>query len=206
MYLPPHFEETDTAVIAQLIAAFPLATIIGNGPQGLVANHIPLLLEGSDILIGHVALANDMHRIIEAGQPVLAIFRSEDSYISPNWYPTKRQHHRHVPTWNYEVVHCEGAISFSNEIKLKRAVVGKMTKYFERQSNGDSAWRMADAPADFMATMLENIVAVQIDITRITAKAKLGQNRDAVDAAGAADRLRSRGQEHLAKRMRAVMN
>lgn len=202
MYLPPHFEETDSAAVAELLRRYPLAAIVAQSEQGLFANHIPLFRSDENTLIGHVALANDMHRLLCDGQEVLAIFRGEDAYVSPNWYPSKQEHHRHVPTWNYQVTHIEGAIRFSHDEKAKRAVVGRLTKAHEERVNGAEAWRMADAPTDYMAEMLDNIVALTISIRRVLAKSKLSQNREPRDHANVARELASRGGDSLAAAMR----
>lgn len=201
MYLPDHFRETDEAAVAGLIEDHPLACIVAQTAEGLIANHIPLLPGRPGEMIGHVALGNDMHRLIAEGQEVLAIFRAEEGYISPNWYPGKAEHHRVVPTWNYRVVHVHGAISFQHDEPAKRAAVGLLTSRRERRANGDAAWRMADAPADYMETMLAGIVAFRIAVRRITAKSKLSQNREARDLQGAVAGLRAAGEEALAGRM-----
>lgn len=202
MYIPPHFQEIRSEAIAAIIDAAPLACIVAQTTEGLIANHIPLLVvpDGS-ALIGHVALANDMHRLISAGQEVLVIFRGEDAYISPNFYPSKPEHHRHVPTWNYEVVHVYGAIGFQHDIQAKRAAVGLLTRTHERRLNGDRAWRMADAPKDYMEAMLDGIVALRIDVRRTLAKSKLSQNREERDYRGAIDGLRASGHDEMADRM-----
>lgn len=202
MYMPEHFRETDAAEVAGLMAAFPLACIVAQTAQGLVANHVPLMADGESALIGHIALNNDMHRLIAEGGTVLAIFRGQDGYVSPNLYPTKAEHHRHVPTWNYQVVHVEGTIRFQRDDKAKRAVVGRLTRAHEARLNGDQAWRMADAPRDYLETMLAAIVAFRIDITGIAAKAKLSQNREAVDHAGVVTSFEARGLDVMAARMR----
>ena len=202
MYLPPHFEETDPAEIAELVSSYPLATIVAQTGGGLSANHAPLFFEGEARLIGHIARANDMHRSLADGQEVLAIFRGEDAYVSPNWYPSKAEHHRHVPTWNYRLAHIEGAIRFSHEEKAKRAAVGRLTKLMEERTNGEQAWRMADAPADYMAGMLDGIVAFSIEIRRIAAKSKLSQNREPADARAVAEELERRGEAGLAGAMK----
>jgi transcriptional regulator len=202
MYLPDHFVETDPSAVAGLIAAFPLAAIVAQTAQGLIANHIPVMAEGDTALIGHIALNNDMHRLIPDHTEVLAIFRGQDGYVSPNLYPTKPAHHCHVPTWNYQVVHVAGRISFQHDDKVKRAIVGRLTKDHEARMNGDAAWRMADAPRDYMETMLAAIVAFRIEITGIAAKSKLSQNREAVDHAGVVASFEARGLDAMAARMR----
>lgn len=201
MYLPDHFKEVDPAEIASIILDAPLACVVAHTRDGLVANHVPLMLDKGGDLIGHFALANDMHRIVENGQEVLTIFRGVDGYISPNSYPSKQEHHRHVPTWNYQVVHIHGAITFQHDERSKRAAIGLLTRDQDRRVNGDKAWRMADAPADYMLDMLGKIVAFRISVTRTIAKSKLSQNRDQVDFAGAVAGLKSYGEQALAERM-----
>ncbi|MGI1660789.1 FMN-binding negative transcriptional regulator [Palleronia sp. KMU-117] len=201
MYLPAHFEEVRPEEIAAVIEAAPLACIVAQTGEGLVANHVPLLAAPDGTLIGHVALANDMHRLIPDGEEVLAIFRGEDAYVSPNFYPSKPEHHRHVPTWNYQVVHIHGAITFQHDAHAKRAAVGLLTRTHERRLNGAQAWRMADAPPDYMDQMLGNIVAFRIAPRRTLAKSKLSQNREERDYRGAIDGLRASGHATMARRM-----
>ncbi|MCX7644476.1 MAG: FMN-binding negative transcriptional regulator [Rhodobacteraceae bacterium] len=202
MYIPEHFREVDPAAVAALIEEAPLACLVAATGAGLVANHLPLLMApGGGALIGHMALANDMHRLVAEGQEVLAVFRGEEGYVSPNWYPGKAEHHRVVPTWNYRVVHVHGPISFQHDTRSKRAAVGLLTSRRERRTNGAAAWRMADAPADFMETMLDGIVAFRIAMHRTLAKSKLSQNREPRDHAGAVEGVRSAGGAALAAAM-----
>ena len=136
MYIPDHFHEISAQEIAAVIAAAPLACIMAQTDQGLMANHLPLLAGPDGILLGHVALAKDMHRLFAADQEVLAIFRGADGYVSPNYYPSKADHHRHVPTWNYQVVHVSGTITFQHDLAAKRRAVGLLTRQHERRVNG----------------------------------------------------------------------
>lgn len=201
MYVPPHFEEISAGEIASVVETWPLACIVAQTEEGLIANHIPLLAGSDGVLIGHVALANDMHRLIGEAQEVLAIFRGDDAYVSPNFYPTKLEHHRHVPTWNYQVVHMYGTIAFQHDARAKRAAVGLLTKTHERRLNGAAAWRMADAPGDYMEAMLANIVAFRMTVTRTLAKSKLSQNREERDYRGVIAGLRAGGRNTIAERM-----
>lgn len=201
MYTPAHFHETDPAVIGELVDHNPFATLVTHSSEGLIANHLPLLREESGALIGHIALANDLHRMIADDSEVLAIFRGEDSYISPNWYPTKAETHKAVPTWNYQVVHMHGRISFQHDRKTKLAVVGKLTKRHEGEVNGSEGWRMADAPANYMEMMLGNIVAFRVEIDRVLAKSKLSQNRSDTDFESVARKMAEREKALLAARM-----
>lgn len=206
MYVPPHFQEIGKDEIEAVIESAPLACIVAQTGSGLIANHIPLLKGPDDTLIGHVALANDMHRLVADDQEVLTIFRGDDAYVSPNFYPSKSEHHRHVPTWNYQVVHIYGRIAFQHDAQAKRAAVGLLTRYHERRLNGPRAWRMADAPADYMEQMLGNIVAFRIHVQRVLAKSKLSQNREARDYHGAVSGIRASGQEALAAKMAQRMS
>jgi transcriptional regulator len=183
MYSPAHFTETDPQVIAAVLTDHPLATLVAQTDAGLVANHIPLMRDGADV-IGHVALANDLHRDLPDGRAVLAIFGAGEAYVSPNWYPSKAATHRAVPTWNYRVVHVHGVLTWAREAAQKRRVVHRLTAMMEGRVNGARGWRMGDAPADYMAGMIDSIVAFRIAITRVQAKSKLSQNRTAEDRAG----------------------
>lgn len=200
MYLPPHFEETRQSQIEGLIEAFPLATLTCVVAGDIVANHIPMLLKNEQ-LIGHIAYNNDLHRMLEDHSRVLVIFRGEDSYISPNWYPTKQDHHKHVPTWNYQVVHIEGRMTFQHDDKSKRAIVGQLTRHHEARTNGDRAWKMADAPKSFMDSKLAEIVGFRILIDRVIAKSKVSQNREAVDFENVAREMDRTDHRHLAEAM-----
>ena len=197
MYQPEHFQQIDSSAIDDLITAHPLAAVTYVVKTVPEADHIPLLRVGAD-LIGHIALNNDMHRLLDDGAPVLAIFRAENTSVSPNWYPSKADHHKVVPTWNYDVVHVHGRIYFDHSEKTKRAVVGRLTKHFE----GSGGWRMADAPHDYMNGMIENIVAMRIAIDRIEAKSKLSQNKEKRDRSGAAAAIEGNGGTSIAAKMR----
>lgn len=206
MYVPPHFAETRTDVIRQLIEAFPLGTLVTHGTSGLDANAMPFELAEMDgqrgLLRGHVARANPVWKDVADGTEVLVVFRAQDAYVSPNWYPSKHETHRLVPTWNYRVVNVHGKIRFVDDEKFLRAVVGRLTKTHEQRAEGERAWRMADAPADYMATMLAAIVGVEIAFDRVIAKSKLSQNREDRDRLHAADTLEERGHAGLAQAMR----
>ena len=181
MYLPDHFKENDKREIAKLIKRFPLATLVCYLDSNFIANHIPIIHNKGNEYIGHIARANSLHKSFPNGTDALAIFKAEDSYISPNWYPTKRKTHRHVPTWNYQVVHLHGHLSFHESKRDKLSTVGKLTKIYEQTFSGEKAWKISDAPRDFMEQMLENIVAFKLKVEKVSAKSKISQNREKVD-------------------------
>ena len=185
MYVPIHFDEQRDSEIKKIVSSYPLATVVAYGAEGLLANHIPLLMiadaDGNRSLIGHIAKVNEMHKIVPQSSDFLAIFHAEDAYISPNWYPSKATHHKVVPTWNYQVVHFHGKIEFTNDVKFLRSVVGQLTSLFEKRTNGDMAWKMRDAPRDFLDKQLAAIVGFRITVSRCVAKSKMSQNRSPED-------------------------
>ncbi|ENX37211.1 FMN-binding negative transcriptional regulator [Acinetobacter courvalinii] len=202
MYLPEIFEEKDPQKLYQLIQDYPFATLISHSSEGLDANHLPFKLIPDEqnqtaILLAHIARNNLLHMQIPNGTEVLIIFHGEQGYISPNWYPSKQQHHQHVPTWNYQVVHVKGKINFLSDEKALRGILAKLTRTHE--ANQPVAWKMSDAPDEYIAQQLQGIVGIEIQITEITGKFKLSQNREKVDALGVVEGLEKYGNPNLAK-------
>ena len=201
MYIPPQFQEVRQSEIERIVARFPLATIICQKEDELIVNHIPLLWTKDASMIGHIALANPLHKLFPDGTDVLVIFQAEDSYISPNWYKTKEVTHKHVPTWNYQVVHMKGRLTFDHTTKAKLSAVGKLTKTHESIHSGDKEWKMSDAPKDYMDDMLANIVAFEFTVTKIIAKSKMSQNRAPEDYNSVAENMKKRQRDFLAQSM-----
>ena len=181
MYTPPHFKEVRESKILNIIENFPLATVVCNNESELIINHIPLIRLSPKIYLGHIAKANLLHSTFSNGVDAIAVFSSDNSYVSPNWYPSKKLTHRHVPTWNYQVVHLEGRINFDYSHKGKLRVVGMLTKLYEGKHSDNVGWKMSDAPKDYLELMLDNIVAFEFNVKNIIAKSKLSQNREKED-------------------------
>lgn len=204
MYTPAHFAETRPEELHRIIRAHPLGMLCTHGPQGLDANHLPFLLDADagphGTLVGHVARANPLWQSVAQDSPVLVVFRGAEGYVSPNWYPSKHETHRAVPTWNYEVVHAHGTLSIHDDPKHVRAVVARLTH--KHEATEPRPWKMGDAPPDFLADMVRAIVGIEVHITRIEGKRKLSQNRSAADRSGVIDALHERGQEALEHAMR----
>lgn len=201
MYTPGYFEENDKKEIAKLIEQFPLATIVCSFNDEFIVNHIPLLYEKDDQYIGHIAKSNPFHKFFPNSVKAIAIFKAEDSYISPNWYPTKAKNHNHVPTWNYQVVHLKGNLSFSHSKKDKLSAIGKLTKKYEQKFFGKEAWKMSDVPRDYIEEMLEYIVAFKFKVSDITAKSKISQNREEIDFVSVKKTMDSLNKTFLASSM-----
>jgi transcriptional regulator len=195
VYVPEHFRETRVDVLQAFVEQHPLATLVAMTAQGLTANHIPLRAQlspaGAGVLRGHVARANSLWRELQPNAQVLAIFTGADSYVSPSWYPSKREHGRVVPTWNYATVHINGSISFIDDATWLRQFVTSLTDVHERGRK--PRWQVSDAPADYVDAMLRAIVGFEIKVSGIVAKFKGGQNRSAADRAGVNAALRAAG-------------
>ena len=183
MYQPTHFVEQDADALLALMTANPLATLIRGGAE-LAADILPLQVERTDAgwrITGHVARANTLWREAD-GQPVLQLFQGPQAYVSPNWYPSKFQHGKAVPTWNYAMVQAHGTLRAIQDPEWLRAFVTRLT---ERHEGGRAApWHVADAPADYLDAMLKAIVGIEIEVTRVEGKFKLSQNRSAEDRTG----------------------
>mgnify|MGYP002713029459 CR=1 FL=1 len=187
MYNPKHFKIVDEQSIYEFIHQHPLGTVISLRAGEMEAEHIPLLLNKSStskrILQGHIAKANALWKECNAGAQVLAIFQGVDAYISPNWYPSKQQHGKVVPTWNYSAVHVKGKIQFIHDASWKLQFLKQITNVHETMQA--SPWSVDDAPADYLQKLLNAIVGVEIEITETVGKAKLSQNKSEMDFYGA---------------------
>jgi transcriptional regulator len=184
MYLPAHFAQDDPAVLAALMRDHPLAMLVHQGEAGLTADHLPFEFDAdARLLRGHVARANPLWRTAHA-QPVLAVFRGAEGYVSPNWYPSKAQTHKVVPTWNYAVVHAQGILRAVDDVPWLHAFLTRLTARHEAPQ--PAPWSVSDAPEDYVQQMLRAIVGIEIAVTQLQGKFKLSQNRSAADRAGVA--------------------
>ena len=183
MYLPKHFAETRPEILHAAIATHPLACLITLSARGVEANPVPLLLRPEqNQLHGHLARANPLWREHPDGSDVLAVFNGAQAYISPNWYPSKLEHGKAVPTWNYITVQARGTLRVIDDAQWVRAFLGELTAIHE---TGEPApWQMSDAPADYIDNMLKAVVGIVIEITELTGKWKVSQNQPAANRAG----------------------
>ncbi len=203
MYIPPHFAITDPQVLHRIMGDHPLGVLVTSASSGLDANHIPFEFNPSagklGVLTGHVARANPVWKQCLQGADVMVIFRGDETYISPNWYPSKHETHRQVPTWNYEVVHVFGRLTVRDDEKFMRGVVARLTRTHEAQE--PKPWKMGDSAPDYIDGMLKAIVGLEITIERFEGKSKLSQNRESRDLQGAVDKLRQQGKTTIAQAM-----
>ena len=199
MYLPKPFEETRDEALRGLIRDYPFATVVTQASGGLSANHLPFeWVAGA--LQSHVARGNELARL--DGAQVLVIFRGPHGYISPNWYPTKHETGREVPTWNYAVAHVHGRLRVVEDAAWLRRLLEALTDRHE--ADQPQPWRITDAPEDHIEKSLRAIVGLEIVIERIQGKFKLSQNHPARNQTGVIAGLRARdgdGDAELARFM-----
>ena len=197
MYLPPHFEEKRPEVLHELLRTHPLGLLVTlNDAAELQANLVPFVLDadpadpagGPHILRSHVARANPVWREARGNVEALVVFQGPQAYVSPSFYPSKAEHGKVVPTWNYCVVQARGTLRAIDDAAWVRAFVTRLTGLHE--SKRAEPWAVSDAPADYIETMLGAIVGIEIVLTSLTGKWKVSQNRSAADRAGVVQGLR----------------
>ena len=197
MYQPAHFREDRLEVQHSLIRAHPLAILVTGNASGLEANPVPFLLDAEASPLGtlraHVARANPQWRALDPAQEVLVLFQAVDSYVSPSWYASKREHGKVVPTWNYALVQVRGRPRVVEDADWLTRQVRALTDRHEAERA--EPWAVHDAPEAFIAAQLKAIVGIEIPITRIEGKWKASQNRPPADRTGVADGLEREGDE-----------
>jgi transcriptional regulator len=208
MYVPAHFEEKDRSVLHALIRAAPLGAWVTHADGRLIANHIPFLLDPDrgalGTLVGHVARANPVWQLFSTHVPSVVIFQGAQSYISPSWYPGKQVHGKVVPTWNYAVVHAHGTPRVIEETDWLHAHVSRLSDVHEAEhaSAETPAWRVTDAPPDYIAGALRGIVGIEIPIDHLEGKWKVSQNRSEADQRAVVTGLDARADQqshHMAR-------
>lgn len=199
MYTPPAFREERLDVLLPLMRAPRLATLVSNGAAGVPdVTHLPLLTDGRRV-VGHLARANPHWRQLARAGRAIAVFQGAEGYVSPSSYPAKAEHHRVVPTWNYEAVHAEGPVEIVEDAAALRGIVAELTDHHE--AGRAARWRVDDAPAEFVAGQLKGIVGFVLTVERLTGKRKLSQNRSEADRLGAEQGV---AEPELAAAMRAA--
>jgi transcriptional regulator len=204
MYVPAHFAEDRISLLHDAIRASGLATLVTLTDDGLIASHVPFLLNPEPApygtLIGHLARPNPQAR--GAIGEAMAIFLGPDAYITPSYYETKRETGKVVPTWNYIAIHAYGTLRFVDDRTELLDLVTQLTNRHERERA--APWAVSDAPADFTSGMLNGIVGIELTITRLQGKWKMSQNRPERDRAGVVKGLREDARPDVADEVSQV--
>lgn len=193
MYVNPRHTLTDREALHSLMAAHPLGAWVCHGQGGLVANHVPFLLDRSrgpfGTLIGHVSRANAVWRELGPAVPSVVMFQGPQSYITPGWYPGKAAHGKVVPTWDYVVAHAHGVARAIDDRDWLLDLLNRLTDVHE--SGRAAPWRVGDAPSAYIDKMLRAIVGIEIPIDRLEGKLKASQDEDLQDRVGTVRGLRA---------------
>ena len=178
MFVPPVFAEKNVETLYALIEAYGFGALVSTTPDGIVATHVPVMLDRArgpqGTLVAHVSRANAHWRSLD-GAEVLAMFLGPHGYISPAWYGQ----HPSVPTWNYAAVHAYGRARLVEDPARLEQMVRDLVRQYE--SGREAPWSADGLPPDYMNGMLRGIVGVEIEIARLEGKLKLSQNRNAAD-------------------------
>lgn len=202
MYLPAHFEEKRPEVLHEFLRAHPLGLLVTLGDAGLQANSVPFVLDpdpagGLGILRAHVARANPLWREARTDVESLVVFQGPQAYVSPGWYPSKAEHGKVVPTWNYCMVQARGTLRAIDDAAWVLAFVTRLTERHEAAQA--KPWAVTDAPADFVEATARAIVGIELTLTTLTGKWKMSQNRSTADRTGTARGLRATGHADVAR-------
>ena len=195
MYQPEHHRVDDLKQMHALMRARPLGILVSAGEAGLCATHLPTVLKDDGrygLVECHLARANPHWKDLARGIEALMIFQGIEGYITPAWYPSKAEHGKVVPTWNYSVVHVYGHPEIMEDEHWLRSHVTELTAQQERVRA--APWAVSDAPESFIAVMLRGIVGIRFAIERIEGKWKMSQNRETLDREGVAEGLLARGE------------
>ncbi len=186
MLTPNIFKEADLDVLHGLIRSHPLGTWITSKDDVLDVNHIPFVLDTAEgeygVLRGHVNKANPVWKLLPTAKESIVAFQGAQSYISPSWYPSKQEHGKAVPTWNYIVLHAHGSPHALSDRDWLYDHLNSLTTQLE--SDHEEPWKVSDAPSDFTERMLKGIVGIEIPISNIQGMWKSSQNKQKKDKEG----------------------
>jgi len=189
VYVPAHFEVADQAEAIVFIDKNSFGQLVSMHNGSFYSTHLPLLLDKEGWrLSGHMARANPQWRDI-TGQEVLLVFQGPHAYVSPSWYESPG-----VPTWNYQAAHVYGVVELFDDAERLAQTVAALTEKYE--SAFTSPWQ-----PEYRDAMLGAIIGLDISISRIECKSKLGQNRSYQDRRNVIAQLRADGFTAMADAM-----
>jgi transcriptional regulator len=195
MYVPGYFRVEDTTELHAMMRARPFAILVTLGSEGLTATHLPTILKVDDAgplgrIECHLARPNPQWQTFAPDMDALMIFQGPEAYIRPSWYPSKAEHGKVVPTWNYAAVHAYGRLQTVEDKDWLLAHVSQLSD--QQEAPYEAPWSTTDAPANFLDMLSRGIVGLQFTIRRIEGKLKMSQNRGAPDREGVVRGLEQR--------------
>ncbi|HEY9773836.1 MAG TPA: FMN-binding negative transcriptional regulator [Planktothrix sp.] len=203
MYTPQSFKEDRIEVLHDFIKSNPLGLLISNGAEGPLATAIPfhLVNDGSEfgMFQAHLARANPHWQSID-NQNILIVFQGTDAYISPSWYPSKLEHGKVVPTWNYIMIQARGIAKVMDDPEWIKRQITALTN--QQEQDKSDPWKVSYAPESYIDTELRAIVGLEIKISQMEGKWKLSQNRNLQDRRGVAENLQAEGNTEMSSLVR----
>jgi transcriptional regulator len=195
MYMPPAFREDDLPIIHAEMGKIQLATLVTLTGNGMVATHLPLMLDPAagdyGTLYGHVARGNTQWSESLPDVEALAIFTASDAYVTPNWYPSKQETGKVVPTWMYAAIHAYGKAKFIDDAEWLRDFVTRLTD--KHEASNAQPWKVTDAPSAYVDSQLARIIGVELPISRLEGKWKFDQRSTVQDRVGVLGGLEASG-------------
>lgn len=170
-----------------LIRTHSFGTLITLENGEINANHLPFYLRDNNTLCAHISKGNPLWKTLPEAQNILVVFQGAHHYISPNWYPSKQEHHKEVPTWNYMVVHAYGNLKIIEDTDWIKKHLEELTEQNEQIE--EKPWKVSDAPDKYIAQQLKGIVGIEIEITKLIGKCKAGQNKKQPELSGMVNAL-----------------
>lgn len=197
MYTPAHFAVTDTPMLHAVIRRHPLGLLITHHGGEMHTTHLPFLLNSESGTYGcleaHLARANPHCEALLAGAASMVVFRGPDAYVSPRWY---RDPSRNVPTWNYVAVHAHGTPRTVEEPQRSLQMISRLTD--EHEAYFKNPWKVDEA-RDYADKLVSQVLAFELDISRLEGKFKLSQNRAPPDRKGVMQALAENHRDEAAE-------
>jgi transcriptional regulator len=197
MYIPSTFKQDDLDVITKLITDHPLGLLISSGDTGITTSSAPFLIRAQNkklTLVAHLARANQHWESLQNNNDCVIVFSGQQNYITPNWYPTKKNTHKVVPTWNYQVVEVRGKVKVINDTTWLRNQIEELTNIMETKRA--DRWQVSDAPSDFIENQIKAIIGIEIQVNEINSKWKMSQNKTREDVDGVIEGLSNTADKH----------
>ncbi len=199
MYIPPHYKNENLDEVKDFISQNSFGILVNQVEGKPWATHIPLELDidldGNNVLVGHIAKANQQWKYFSENEEVLCIFNGPHSYVSSSWYQNEE-----VPTWNYIAVHVYGTLKIIDEAATLASLHKLVDKY---ETNSKEPISLHNLSPETMR-QIKGIVGFQIKIETIQASYKLSQGRehDHQKIIAELQKIKNTGSQEVAKCMR----
>ena len=195
MYIPRHFKASDE-VAREFLSHIESGHVVSNSEKGLISTLIPLIYnQETHAFLGHIAKQNDQASLA-TNQEALLISVLNETYISPNWYASKAEHHKVVPTWDYMLIHAYGELVIHNDADWILKQVTRLTNRFEKDQ--PKPWSIEQAPSDYVEGQIRAIVGIELKLSRIEVSFKMSQNKSETDLDGVIAGLTKAGKSDIA--------